>query len=244
MQNKIDGKALSVQFVETCRSKIAATKLIYPDFKVGLAIVQVGGRDDSNIYIRNKLRTATDCGISAKHYKFERTITEAQLKREIEKLNADHTINGIIVQLPLDCETPINSDNIVNTVDPLKDVDGLNLVNAGKVTHGDLSDAFVPCTPKGCMELIKSTGVELKGKNAVVIGRSKLVGTPMAALLKLADATVTICHSKTVDLPQVCRNADILVVAIGRAKFVKADWVKPGAIIIDCGINSFMGESS
>jgi methylenetetrahydrofolate dehydrogenase (NADP+)/methenyltetrahydrofolate cyclohydrolase/formyltetrahydrofolate synthetase len=117
----------------------------------------------------------------------------------------------------------------------------LNLVNAGRVAHGDLAEGFIPCTPKGCMELIRSTGIDLKGKNAVVIGRSKLVGSPMGALLKLADATVTICHSKTVDLPSVCRNADVLVVAIGRAKFVKADWVKPGAVVIDCGINSYMG---
>ena len=109
-----------------------------------------------------------------------------------------------------------------------------------KLSHGQ-NDGFIPCTPKGCMELIKSTDVEIRGKHAVVIGRSKLVGTPMAALLKLADATVTLCHSKTVNLPEVCRTADILVVAIGKANFVKADWVKPGAVVIDCGINSYMG---
>lgn len=163
------------------------------------------------------------------------------MKREIEKLNDDHHINGIIVQLPLDNEFPIDSDKITNTVDPLKDVDGLNLVNAGKVTHGQFSDAFVPCTPKGCMELIRSTGIDITGKNAVVIGRSKLVGTPMANLLKASNATVTLCHSKTVDLPSVCKNADILVVAIGNSKMVKEDWVKPGAVVIDCGINCYMG---
>jgi methylenetetrahydrofolate dehydrogenase (NADP+)/methenyltetrahydrofolate cyclohydrolase/formyltetrahydrofolate synthetase len=208
--------------------------------KLACFLIKVGNRDDSNIYIRNKLKTASDAGMTAKLYKFERTIKEAELKREIEKLNLDHKINGIIVQLPLDNEFEINSDEIVNTVDPSKDVDGLNLVNAGKLSHGQ-NDGFLPCTPKGCMELIKSTYVEIRGKHAVVIGRSKLVGTPMAALLKLADATVTLCHSKTVNLPEVCRTADILVVAIGKANFVKADWVKPGAVVIDCGINSYMG---
>ena len=143
-------------------------------------IKKVGNREDSNIYIRNKLKTAANNGITAKHFKFDRSIKEGDLKREIEKLNLDHKINGIIVQLPLDNEFEINSDNIVNSVLPSKDVDGLNLVNAGKLSHGQLHDCFIPCTPKGCMELIKSTGIDLKGKNAVVIGRSKLVGTPMA----------------------------------------------------------------
>lgn len=216
-------------------------KLKYAVNKLTCFFIKVGNRDDSNIYIRNKLKTAADAGITAKHYKFERSIKESELKREIEKLNLDHKINGIIVQLPLDSEFEINSDAIVNTVDPSKDVDGLNLVNAGKLSHGQ-KDGFIPCTPKGCMELIKSTNIEIRGKNAVVIGRSKLVGTPMANLLKLADATVTLCHSKTVNLPEICRTADILVVAIGKAKFVKADWVKPGAVVIDCGINSFMGK--
>ena len=125
-----------------------------------------------------------------------------------------------------------------------KDVDGLNHVNAGLVNHGQLNEAFIPCTPKGCLELIISTGVSLTGANAVVVGRSKLVGAPMANLLRLKDATVTVCHSKTKDLPQVCRQADILVVAIGRARFVKGDWVKPGAVVIDCGINTLEENGS
>ena len=153
-------------------------------------------------------------------------------------MNSDSSINGIIVQLPLDCEHQIRSDNITNAVDPLKDVDGLHYVNAGKLALGQLSDAFIPCTPKGCMKLIESTNVNLPGKNAVVIGRSNLVGSPMANLLKNNDCTVTICHSKTVNLPEICKLADILVVAIGKANFVKENWIKPGAIVIDCGINS------
>ena len=139
-----------------------------------MLLLKVGNREDSNIYIRNKLKTAADSGVDAKHFKFDRSITETELKREIERLNLDYTINGIIVQLPLDNEKEINADNIINAVDPSKDVDGLNLFNAGKLSHGQLDDAFIPCTPKGCMELIKSTNINLQGKNAVVIGRSKL----------------------------------------------------------------------
>lgn len=147
-------------------------------------------------------------------------------------------MHGIIVQLPFDSDNSISSDKIVNTVRPDKDVDGLHYANAGKILHGQLNDAFVPCTPKGCLELIKSTNVELRGKNAVVIGRSKLVGSPMANLLVLNDATVTICHSKTRNIADICKTADILVVAVGKPRFVKSDWVKPGAVVIDCGINT------
>lgn len=172
-------------------------------------------------------------------------MSEAVLVDEINKLNSDPKIHGIIVQLPFDSENSIDSDLIVNTVSQSKDVDGLHYANAGKILHGQINEAFVPCTPKGCLELIKSTGIELSGKNAVVIGRSKLVGSPMANLLKLNNCTVTICHSKTVDLATICRSADILVVAIGKAKFVKSDWVKPNAVVIDCGINSIQdGEKS
>jgi methylenetetrahydrofolate dehydrogenase (NADP+) / methenyltetrahydrofolate cyclohydrolase / formyltetrahydrofolate synthetase len=136
----------------------------------------------------------------------------------------------------------MDSNLVINSVCPQKDVDGLTELSAGKLLHGD-SETLLPCTPKGCLELIKSTGIEIRGKNAVVVGRSNLVGTPMANLLKQADATVTICHSKTVDLPGVCRTADILVVAIGKSKLVKGDWIKPGAVVIDCGINSFINGS-
>ena len=172
-------------------------------------------------------------------------MSEAILIEEINRLNSDPKIHGIIVQLPFDSKNSIDSDLIVNTVSPSKDVDGLHYANAGKILHGQINEAFVPCTPKGCLELIKSTGIELKGKNAVVIGRSKLVGSPMANLLKFNDCTVTICHSKTVDLATICRSADILVVAIGKAKFVKSDWVKPNAVVIDCGINAIQdGEKN
>ncbi|RNA37762.1 C-1-tetrahydrofolate cytoplasmic-like [Brachionus plicatilis] len=234
----IDGKSLSKSFLAKIRQELGEFKANNANFQVGLAIVQVGDRADSNIYIRNKLRTAGDVGINAKHLKFNRSVNESILIDEINKLNSDPKIHGIIVQLPFDSENSIDSDLIVNTVSPNKDVDGLHYANAGKILHGQVDKAFVPCTPKGCLELIKSTGVDLKGKNAVVVGRSKLVGSPMANLLKLNDCTVTICHSKTVDLPTICRSADILVVGIGKPKFVKSDWVKPGAVVVDCGINS------
>ena len=164
-----------------------------------------------------------------------------ELLNEIEKLNLDRKTHGIIVQLPFDTTRNVNSDLIINSLDPNKDVDGLHYMNAGRLTNDLLDEAFVPCTPKGCMELIRSTNVEIRGKVAVVVGRSKLVGTPMASLLRLADATVSICHSKTQNLAETCRSADILVVAIGKARMVQGDWIKPGAIVIDCGINSFEG---
>jgi methylenetetrahydrofolate dehydrogenase (NADP+) / methenyltetrahydrofolate cyclohydrolase / formyltetrahydrofolate synthetase len=224
--------------LDKCRQNIDELKGKFSDFQVGLAIVQVGNREDSNIYIRNKLKTASDCGINATHFKFDNTINESELISEIKKLNSNKNMNGIIVQLPFDSSNAIDSDKIVNTVDPNKDVDGLHHTNAGKLSHSEISDSFVPCTPKGCLELIKSTNVNIRGKNAVVLGRSKLVGSPMANLLKMCDATVTICHSKTERIDEVCKQADILVVAIGKPNYVKGDWIKPGAVVIDCGINS------
>lgn len=243
MASIIDGKSISKKAQEICKKSIDEFKKTYPNFEPGLAIVQVGNREDSNIYIRNKLRTASESGVNARHYKFDPNITEIELLNEIEKLNADFKTHGIIVQLPFDSARQLDPDTIINALDPNKDVDGLHFSNAGKVLNGLLDDSFIPCTPKGCMELIKSTNVDIRGKKAVVIGRSKLVGTPMANLLKLNDATVTICHSKTTNIEQLCREADILVVAIGKARFVKGDWVKPGAIVIDCGINSYKDEN-
>lgn len=227
--------------MDETKVKIDAIKAEYPLFTPGLAIIQVGNRDDSNIYIRNKIKTASEIGIKATHFKFPSTIKEVELLNEINKLNADPLINGIIVQLPFDSTENLNSDLVTNSVSPLKDVDGLHFVNAGKLLHGQ-SDAFIPCTPKGCLDLILSTGIDIRGKNAVVIGRSKLVGTPMANLLKLHDATVTICHSKTQNIDKVCSQADILVVAVGKPRWVQAEWIKEGAVVIDCGINSYIDE--
>lgn len=159
------------------------------------------------------------------------------MKLEIEKLNQNIHINGIIVQIPLDSEFPINADSILNTVDPMKDVDGLNSINSRKIAIGQFKDSFTPCTPKGCIEMIKSVEVNFKGLNAVVIGKNKLVGIPMADLLKLNHSNVLLCHSNEKDLKQSCKQADLIVIAIGKPKFIKQDWIKPGAIVIDVGIN-------
>ncbi|XP_030922053.1 C-1-tetrahydrofolate synthase, cytoplasmic-like [Geospiza fortis] len=209
----------------------------FPGFRPGLAILQVGNRDDSNLYIHMKLKAAAEIGISANHIKLPNTATEADVLKCIASLNADPAVHGFIVQLPLDSDNPINTEKITNAVAPEKDVDGLSSINAGKLSRGDLGDCFIPCTPKGCMELIRQTGVQVAGKRAVVIGRSKIVGAPMHDLLLWNNATVTTCHSKTSTLAEEVGKADILVVAAGRAEMVKGEWIKPGAIVIDCGIN-------
>lgn len=234
----LSGRQIAKEIREKLAEEVKAIKAKHPEFRPMLAIVQVGGREDSNVYIRMKRRAAEEVGAESQHIKFPRTITEEELLKEVETLNKDPSIHGIIVQLPLDCETNIDSNRITNAVSPEKDVDGIHDQNAGRLAHGELEGFFVPCTPRGCLELIKRSGVPIVGARAVVLGRSKIVGSPMSSLLLWNHATVTTCHSKTKDLPSVCREADILVVAIGRPRMVKADWVKPGAVVIDCGINA------
>ncbi|OQV20986.1 C-1-tetrahydrofolate synthase, cytoplasmic [Hypsibius exemplaris] len=202
-----------------------------------LAIVQVGDKSDSNVYIRMKVKAAGDVGIAARHVKLPADITEDQLLDEVESLNRDSTVHGIIVQLPLECTQKIDASKVTDTILPTKDVDGLHTINAGHVARGEFDKCTLPCTPNGCLELIKRSGHKVAGSRAVVIGRSKIVGGPMAEMLMWNNATVTICHSRTANLPQVVGEADILVVAIGRANFVEPEWIKPGAVVIDCGIN-------
>ncbi|XP_034232455.1 C-1-tetrahydrofolate synthase, cytoplasmic [Thrips palmi] len=216
---------------------VAKMAKVLPDYKPGLAIVQVGGREDSNVYIRMKLKAAEEIGISATRHQFPRTITEAELLMKLKKLNDDPSIHGIIVQMPLDCDNKIDSHLITDSVSPDKDVDGLNTINEGRVAVGDMG-GFLPCTPNGCIELIKRSGTPMQGAQAVVLGRSKIVGTPASELLKWNNATVTVCHSRTKNLEKVTAQADILVVAIGQPEMVKGSWVKPGAVVIDCGINA------
>ncbi|XP_055353211.1 C-1-tetrahydrofolate synthase, cytoplasmic-like [Paramacrobiotus metropolitanus] len=203
----------------------------------GLAIVQVGDRSDSNVYIRMKTKTAAEVGINAQHVRLGSDTSEKELLQKIDELNADPAVHGIILQLPLDCKNPINASKATDAISAQKDVDGLTTMNAGHLARGELKSCTIPCTPRGCLELIKRSGVKIEGSRAVVLGRSKIVGSPMAELLIWHHATVTVCHSKTVDLPAVIREADILVVAIGKAKFVQSSWIKPGAVVIDCGIN-------
>jgi methylenetetrahydrofolate dehydrogenase (NADP+)/methenyltetrahydrofolate cyclohydrolase/formyltetrahydrofolate synthetase len=210
----------------------------YKSLRPGLAIIQVGNREDSNIYVRHKIKAANQVGMQAFYHKYKTDITESELLLELSKLNDNPTINGIIVQLPFDSADNINADLITDNINPAKDVDGLHFANIGKLIKGNSKDGFIPCTPKACLELIKSTGVCISGQNAVVVGRSNLVGTPMANLLMHHDATVTVCHSQTKNIPDICRTADILVVAIGKAKFITKEMIKPGAVVIDCGINN------
>lgn len=204
-----------------------------------LAIVQVGAREDSNVYIRMKAQFAESIGASTEIIKLDRSITEKEVAARINQLNEDKSVHGIITQLPFDSINPIDSNKIVNMIATHKDVDGLSVYNAGKLLHGELDEsAFIPCTPNGCMELIRKSGIKVEGTKSVVIGRSKIVGSPMAQLLLWNNSTPTICHSRTKNIEAICREADILVAAVGQPKMVKKSWLKPGAVVIDCGINS------
>jgi len=235
---KLSGKEVSEEIRQSLAAKVKAFQVNNPDFLPGLAIVQVGGREDSNVYIRMKLKAAEEIGIKAEHIKLPRSITQYELLAKLKNLNEDNNVHGIIVQMPLDSDNPIDSHLITDSVSPSKDVDGLCTINEGRIAVGDLTTAFLPCTPNGCMELIKKSGVEISGATAVVIGRSKIVGTPMAELLKWHNSTVTVCHSRTKNLADICKQADILVAGIGSPEFVKGSWIKPGAVVIDCGINA------
>jgi len=234
----LSGKDLAAEVRGDLKKKVEEIKNNDPNFKPGLVIVQVGGREDSNVYIRMKLKAAEEIGISASCLKLGRGTTQAELLTKIMVLNEDPAVHGIIVQMPLDSEQQIDSHLITDAVAPSKDVDGLCTTNEGRVATGDLKSGFLPCTPNGCIKLIERSGVQVSGATAVVVGRSKIVGTPVSELLKWMNATVTVCHSRTAGLAAVCRTADILVVAVGRPLMVKGDWVKPGAVVIDCGINS------
>jgi len=209
-----------------------------PSFAPKLVVVQVGDRADSNVYVNAKIKAAAEAEVIAEHLRLPKSVTETELLSEVKRLNDCPNVHGIIVQMPLDTSGRIDPHLVTNYVADSKDVDGLNVVNQGKVSTGDLESGFLPCTPAGCMELIRASGAELTGATAVVLGRSKIVGTPMAQLLKWSDATVTTCHSRTRDLAEVVRRADILVAAIGRPAFVPGSWIKEGAVVIDCGINS------
>ncbi|KAL1461543.1 hypothetical protein WDU94_013428 [Cyamophila willieti] len=238
----LSGTTVAGQIREGLKERVRRLKERLPNFEPGLAIVQVGGREDSNVYIRMKMKAAKEIGIDAQHVKLPRTITEIELLSRLKKLNEDPSVHGIIVQMPLDSDNKINAMLVTDSVSPEKDVDGLNTINEGRVAIGDMN-GFIPCTPNGVIELIKRTNVSIAGANAVVLGRSKIVGTPAAELLKWKHATVTVCHSKTQKIEDVVRSADILVVGIGQPEYVKGDWIKPGAVVIDCGINSIPDAS-
>ncbi|XP_077366950.1 C-1-tetrahydrofolate synthase, cytoplasmic-like isoform X2 [Festucalex cinctus] len=198
---------------------------------------QVGNREDSNLYISSKMKAAAEVGIDASHVRLPNTVTQDEVLRAIAAVNEDASVHGLIVQLPLDCVARVDVELLTDAVSPLKDVDGLSCINAGKLSRGDLSNCFIPCTPNGCMELIRQTGVPVAGKHAVVIGRSKIVGAPMHDLLLWNHATVTTCHSRTPDIAEQVGRADIVVVGAGQAEMVRGDWLKEGCVLVDCGIN-------
>jgi len=227
----LNGKELAQKLQQEMTQEVTALK--EKGLQPGLAVILVGEDPASQVYVRNKERAANNIGMYSVVYRLPETTSEADLIAKIEELNQDDKIHGILVQLPL--PKHINEDLVLDTIAPEKDVDGFHPMNLGNLFAG--KPTMIPCTPAGIMELIKLSGLDLAGKNAVIIGRSNIVGKPMAHLLLQANATVTICHSKTKDLPKVAKQADVLVVAIGRANFVTADFVKEGAVVIDVGIN-------
>ncbi|WP_300120742.1 bifunctional methylenetetrahydrofolate dehydrogenase/methenyltetrahydrofolate cyclohydrolase [uncultured Enterococcus sp.] len=227
----LNGKVLAQKLQQEMTQEVTALK--EKGLQPGLAVILVGEDPASQVYVRNKERAANNIGMYSVVYRLPETTSEADLIAKIEELNQDDKIHGILVQLPL--PKHINEDLVLDTIAPEKDVDGFHPMNLGNLFAG--KPTMIPCTPAGIMELIKLSGIDLAGKNAVIIGRSNIVGKPMAHLLLQANATVTICHSKTKDLPKVAKQADVLVVAIGRANFVTADFVKEGAVVIDVGIN-------
>lgn len=231
----IDGKQVAedvVAKVKTATETLLAASKITP----GIAVVIVGEDPASQVYVASKGKKARECGFVSVQHTLPADTAEDDLVALVESLNQDEAIHGILVQLPL--PKHIDSGRIIQTISPDKDVDGFHFINVGKLSTGELDSAFVSCTPAGAMILIERIrGRDLSGLNAVVVGRSNIVGKPMANLLLAANATITIAHSRTQDLPAICRNADILVAAVGRAKMIKGDWVKPGATVIDVGIN-------
>ena len=227
----IDGKTIAQEVRAEWKARADALKArgVVP----GLAVIIVGEDPASKVYVANKVKACAELGLHSEHVVMSADTSEAMLLSKIEQLNADPKIHGILVQLPV--PKHINSEKVLNAISPDKDVDGFHPLNVGALATGNMR--FAPCTPYGCMKLLEKAGVSIEGKHAVVIGRSNIVGKPMALMLLQANATVTICTSRTVDLAKFTRDADILVVAIGKAKMVTGDMIKPGAAVIDVGMN-------
>ncbi len=233
----IDGAAVAKEIRDGLRaevSRLQEEKGLTP----GLAVVIVGDDPASRVYVNSKKKACADIGVYSEEHALPAETSQEELLALIAKLNQDPKIHGILVQLPL--PDHLDEKAVLYAIDPKKDVDGFHPVNVGKMMIGE--PCFLPCTPHGVIELIRRTGIELKGKNAVVVGRSNIVGKPAAMLLLAENATVTICHSRTKDLPGECRKADVLVVGVGKAEMVKGDWVKPGAVVIDVGVNRGEGK--
>ena len=238
MTGIIDGKAYAAELrkrVATAVSHLESSHGLIP----GLAVVLVGEDPASEVYVRNKGKQTVEVGMASFEHRLSDQTTEVELLALIDQLNSDSAVHGILVQLPLPAQ--INTHAVINAIDPDKDVDGFHLINVGRLTTGE--SGLVPCTPLGCMMLLRAYAGDLSGQNAVIVGRSNIVGKPMAALLLAAHCTVTVAHSRTKDLTDVCRQADILIAAVGRAEMIQEDWIKPGATVIDVGINRIDGEN-
>ena len=236
----IDGKEIAMRFREGLKEEIA--ELTAAGMTPGLAVVLVGEDPASQVYVASKVKACAELGMFSQKFALPKETTQEELVALIQQLNADDKIHGILVQSPP--PKHIDEEAVILNIDPRKDVDGFHPINVAKLVLEDES-GFVPCTPLGCMELLKAYGIETAGKHAVVIGRSLIVGKPMAHLLmsKKANATVTVAHSRTKDLPALCRSADIIVAAVGRPEMVKADYIKPGAVVLDVGINRITDET-
>lgn len=231
MAIRIEGKLLAARVKE--RVAAGVKELKEKGIEPCLAVIMVGENPASQVYVKGKVKDCAECGIKSLEIHLPAETTQEELLQKLAELAGDAGVHGLLVQLPLPAH--IDEKTVIEAIPPQKDVDGFTAVNVGRMMIGE--ECFLPCTPAGCMEMIRSTGVSISGKNAVVIGRSNIVGKPAAMLLLRENATVTICHSRTENLKQVCANADILVAAVGRAGFVTGDMVKPGAVVIDVGIN-------
>lgn len=227
----IDGKAEAVKLRATVATDVA--KLVARGLKPGLAVVLVGSDPASEVYVRSKAKQTVEAGMASFEHRLSTDVTEAELLALVAALNDDNDVDGILVQLPL--PSHINAEKVLRAIDPAKDVDGFHPINVGLIATG--SGGIVPCTPLGSMMLLKSVRADLSGLNAVIVGRSNIVGKPMCQLLLKESCTVTIAHSKSRDLPAIVRTADILVAAVGRPEMIRSNWIKPGAIVIDVGIN-------
>ncbi len=230
----IDGKAIAAELREDV-AKGVKELIAAGGTKPGLATVLVGDNPASHTYVRMKRKASAKAGIESFHHELPDDASQEEVEKLVQELNADPKVHGILVQLPL--PAGLDEEQVLRTISIEKDVDGFHPVNIGRLAQKGREPLFVPCTPAGCLILLEKAGAQIEGANAVVVGRSNIVGMPAALLLVKANATTTICHSRTKDLPAVCREADILIAAIGRAEMIRGDWIKPGAYVIDVGMN-------
>ncbi len=231
MANILDGKALARKFKDSLKDEVCLLEA--HGIKPGLAVILVGDNPASLVYVRAKGRACEEIGINSFQHTFDKNITQEELLLQISQLNKDSKVHGILVQLPL--PDHLNEESILEAISPEKDVDGFHPANVGKLVIG--SPLFQPCTPLGVMKLLEDTGIDLSGKDAVVVGRSNIVGKPVAIMLLQKNATVTICHSRTFNLHEKIKMADVLIAAVGKPEMIKGEWIKPGAVVIDVGIN-------